>query len=602
MRDSSAPSASTRPPTARPCACVAASCRLPALYDRLDGRANLGYAAELYGLGRGPAVDDVITAAAARFGIEHALDHRVGGYSTGMKTRLALARSILHQPDLLLFDEPTSGLDPESSHAVLEMIQEMTDDGRTVVMCTHLLLEAEGLADQVVVMEDGRDLVSGTPDELTRRYWPGTVVVVAAEDLASLDVAAAIDGVEHVEPTSDPQRRRLHLSGEDRVADVVSALVAAGVRLTRVEPLAASLEDLYFAVRTKKAIADDGGRQLSPRTTGASRTVSARSPRSRVGPGSTPPDPTPAPPRRSAGDRHRPLPRPVDRRQRARRDRHADRPPGRHVAARPHRRPLGHASTPGGQGVLDADGDPRRHLLPVHPHRPAADDHEHRRRGGRQPDVEDARGAAAGGQQQIAGESPEGRTAYALAVFLLAPVAIVVPLTISTAIGASTIVGERERGTGEFLAHSPADVREIYLGKLIASLVPGYGTTLAGFAVYSIVVNLLVGPEVGGWFFPTSQWWVLMLWVVPPFLAVTLSIVLRLSARVKSSAAAQQAAGLVTLPMIGIAYSQSTGALFGARASGLVIGIVAWIAAVIGLRRGMRAVSRSRLLGVDDQI
>ena len=163
-------------------------------------------------------------------------------------------------------------------------------------------------------------------------------------------------------------------------------------------------------------------------------------------------------------------------------------------------------------------------------------------------------------------------------------------------------MGERERGTGEFLAHSPAHVREIYLGKLIASLVPGYATTLIGFGAYSLVVNLLVGPEVGGWFFPTSQWWVLMLWVVPPFLAVTLSIVLRLSARVKSSAAAQQAAGLVTLPMIGIAYSQSTGALFGARASGLVIGLVAWAAAAIGLSRGVRAVSRSRLLGVDDQI
>lgn len=205
-------------------------------------------------------------------------------------------------------------------------------------------------------------------------------------------------------------------------------------------------------------------------------------------------------------------------------------------------------------------------------------------------------------QEQIAGETPEGRTAYALAVFLLAPIAIVVPLTISTAIGASTIVGERERGTGEFLAHSPADTREIYLGKLIASLLPGYATTMAGFGLYSLVVNLLVGPEVGGWFFPTSQWWVLMLWVVPPFLALTLSVVLRLSARVKSSAAAQQAAGLVTLPMIGIAYSQSTGALFGARASGLVIGVIAWVAAVIGLRRGMRAVSRSRLLGVDDQV
>lgn len=205
-------------------------------------------------------------------------------------------------------------------------------------------------------------------------------------------------------------------------------------------------------------------------------------------------------------------------------------------------------------------------------------------------------------QNQISGNTPEGRTSYALAVFLLAPIAIVVPLTISTAIGASTIVGERERGTGEFLAHSPADVREIYLGKLIASLVPGYLTTIAGFGIYSLIVNFFVGPEVGGWFFPTSQWWVLMLWVVPPFLALTLSIVLRLSARVKSSAAAQQAAGLVTLPMIGIAYSQSTGALFGAQASGLWIGLVAWVVAVFGLVRGMRAVSRSRLLGVDDQI
>jgi ABC-2 type transport system permease protein len=205
-------------------------------------------------------------------------------------------------------------------------------------------------------------------------------------------------------------------------------------------------------------------------------------------------------------------------------------------------------------------------------------------------------------QTQIQGGSPQGRTAYALAVFLLAPVAIVVPLTIATAIGASTIVGERERGTGEFLAHSPAHEREIYLGKLIASLLPGYATTLLGFGIYSLIVNFFVGPEVGHWFFPTPQWWVLMLWVVPPFLALTLSIVLRLSARVKSTAAAQQAAGLVTLPMIGIAYSQSTGALFGAQFSGLILGAVAWVVAIIGLSRGMKAVSRSRLLGVNDGV
>lgn len=129
-------------------------------------------------------------------------------------------------------------------------------------------------------------------------------------------------------------------------------------------------------------------------------------------------------------------------------------------------------------------------------------------------------------QDQIQGDTPQGQTGYALAVFLFAPVAVVVPLTISTAVGAATIVGERERGTGEFLAHSPAGVREIYLGKLVASLVPGYLTTAIGFGLYSLIVNLTVGPEVGGWFFPTAQWWVMILWVLPPFLAICLSLVL----------------------------------------------------------------------------
>jgi len=205
-------------------------------------------------------------------------------------------------------------------------------------------------------------------------------------------------------------------------------------------------------------------------------------------------------------------------------------------------------------------------------------------------------------QDQIQGDTPAGRTSYALAVFLFAPLAVVVPLTISTAVGAATIVGERERGTGEFLAHSPASTSEIYLGKLVASLVPGYVTTIVGFAVYSLIVNLLVGPEVGGWFFPTTAWWVLMLWVIPPFLALTLSLVLRLSARVKSTAAAQQASGLVTLPLIMISYGQSTGALFGAGATtAWVVGAVAWVAAVVGLVRGSHAVSRARLLGVADE-
>ena len=123
---------------------------------------------------------------------------------------------------------------------------------------------------------------------------------------------------------------------------------------------------------------------------------------------------------------------------------------------------------------------------------------------------------------------------------------------------------------------------------MIASIIPGYLTTFVGFGAYSLIVNLLVGPEVGGWFFPTRQWWVMVLWVLPPFLAIALSIVLRLSARVKSTAAAQQASGLVTLPLIGIAYGQATGSLFGAAGLGWVIGAMAWVIAMASLAGAWR--------------
>jgi ABC-2 type transport system ATP-binding protein len=227
----------------RACGVVSAK---PALYDRLSGTDNLKYAAELHGVDR-RIIDPRIRAAAGRFGIEHALDSQVGGFSTGMKTRLALARSVLHEPRLLLFDEPTSGLDPESAQAVLQLIREMTGDGHTVVMCTHHLVEAEGLADHVVVLDAGTDLVSGRPGDLIRRYWPEDSVDVAIESGAPLDDLTVIAGVRRTEPTTDGVR--VVLDDPTVTPDVVEALVRAGHRVTRIVPHEPTLEELYFAVR-----------------------------------------------------------------------------------------------------------------------------------------------------------------------------------------------------------------------------------------------------------------------------------------------------------------------------------------------------------------
>jgi ABC-2 type transport system ATP-binding protein len=216
----------------------------PSLYDRLSGLDNLLYAAELYGVGDGPHVIE----AAGRFGIADALDQQVGGYSTGMKTRLALARAVLHDPELLLLDEPTSGLDPESSHAVLDLIRQMTASRKTVVMCTHLLLEAEGLADQLVVLQDGTAAVAGSPDELAREHWPATAVRVEANfDPGTLHAAVDRLGLPVVERVGDAVV--IEVDSMAAIPDLIDRLRAEGVGLTRVDPRKPSLEELYFAIR-----------------------------------------------------------------------------------------------------------------------------------------------------------------------------------------------------------------------------------------------------------------------------------------------------------------------------------------------------------------
>ena len=106
-------------------------------------------------------------------------------------------------------------------------------------------------------------------------------------------------------------------------------------------------------------------------------------------------------------------------------------------------------------------------------------------------------------------------------------------------------------------------------------------------------MNLIVGPKVGGWFFPTANWWVLMLWVLPPFIALALAMILAISARVSSAAAAQQASALVTLPLIVIAYGVASNTLFKGELLAIGIGALAWLGAIFALWRASYAVSAS---------
>jgi ABC-2 type transport system ATP-binding protein len=147
---------------------------------------------------------------------------------------------------VLLLDEPTAGLDPESARAVLDMIRELAGRGRTIVLCTHLLHEAEGVADQVVLMGAGRARIVGTQADLANQFVTNPGVVIDAEDRTVLESLEHHEDVVSAEWNGALHLRLTHL---DRLPDLVADLVAGGARITRVEPDNPTLETVYFEMQ-----------------------------------------------------------------------------------------------------------------------------------------------------------------------------------------------------------------------------------------------------------------------------------------------------------------------------------------------------------------
>src|SRR5688572_29670745 len=139
----------------------------PGLWDSLTVQENLVVYARLYGLADpGKAVNEAL----ALFGLADRSGDRTARLSKGLKQRVALARSIVHRPRIVLLDEPTAGLDPESARGVRELIVGMRREGRAVLLCTHNLDEVERIADRVAVLRS-RLVAIGTPGELRQRLF-----------------------------------------------------------------------------------------------------------------------------------------------------------------------------------------------------------------------------------------------------------------------------------------------------------------------------------------------------------------------------------------------------------------------------------------------
>jgi ABC-2 type transport system ATP-binding protein len=221
----------------------------PSLDERLTAYENLRIYADLYDV----APDQVnarIGELLDRFELSDRAHEKVGGYSKGMKQRLALARALIHRPELIFLDEPTSGLDPVAAKQVRELIKELSQrEGRTVFMCTHNLVEAQRLCHRVAVLEHGRILALGTPAELGQKVGRRQQIEI---EVSSDTAHTAVTTLHAIKGLTDIQRDNALVkfsgAGRERIPEVIGALVRAGVRIYSVMPDEPTLEEIYFAL------------------------------------------------------------------------------------------------------------------------------------------------------------------------------------------------------------------------------------------------------------------------------------------------------------------------------------------------------------------
>jgi len=224
----------------------------PSLDERLTGQENLEIFAALYGIPRRDIAARVKELMEV-FQLDDRADEKAGDYSKGMKQRLALARALIHRPELIFLDEPTSGLDPVATRMVHDMISHLShDEERTIFLCTHNLDEAQKLCDRIAVLEHGKLVALGTAAELASqagRSQQLELEVAPGDEETALRLLQEVPGV-----SAHRENGTIVAAGAEWAAipGLVTSLASAGVRIYRVAPQQASLEETYFALQRDK--------------------------------------------------------------------------------------------------------------------------------------------------------------------------------------------------------------------------------------------------------------------------------------------------------------------------------------------------------------
>ena len=224
--------------------------------DDLPSRADttvdeyLDFFARAYGL-HGAAIRKAVEGVEEFTGLTGFRDRTLNALSKGMKQRVSLARALVHDPAVLIMDEPANGLDPRARIELRELVKVLAEQGKAVLVSSHILTELAEMCSSVVIIEKGRLLSGGNLDEVSRKADPGTHLALRAAAGTAQDalVRALLEspGVTRATPRGPFVAAALD-GGEDAVADLLASLVSRGVRLVECRVEAANLEDVFMNV------------------------------------------------------------------------------------------------------------------------------------------------------------------------------------------------------------------------------------------------------------------------------------------------------------------------------------------------------------------
>jgi ABC-2 type transport system ATP-binding protein len=212
----------------------------------ITGRRELVFQGRLYGMSAGEAsrrAAELIE----KLELENCADRKVGTYSGGQKRRLDIGLGLVHEPQLLFLDEPTTGLDPQSRARVWDEVQRLHERGITVFLTTHYLDEADALCDRVAIIDYGKIVAEGTPEELKRAVAGDVVTLGVASDKqeAALELLKAQDFVR--EASSEDGLVRLYVDrGEVAMPAILRLLDSSGMQLRTMELHRPSLDDVFL--------------------------------------------------------------------------------------------------------------------------------------------------------------------------------------------------------------------------------------------------------------------------------------------------------------------------------------------------------------------